>query len=144
MLKPAETTGASSKFARPFHGPYRVTSVEANNAYIRRVDQPQDEPILVALQQLRRCPDEVADEFWPPDSRTKRGKSKPTSGGKAADVTVSVNVEEDNATVSESPTTPPSPVPPGPDEASEPPNKGKYTGVLRCHPRTADAKPGDM
>ena len=41
LLKPAETTGANRKFARPFHGPYRVVSVEPNNACIRRVDRPK-------------------------------------------------------------------------------------------------------
>ena len=114
---------ASRKFAGPFHGPYRIISAGANNAYIRRVDRRQDEPILVALQCLRRCPDEVADEFWPPDSRTKRVMSKPTHGGNAADVTKSVNIEKDIATVSVLPTTPPSPVP---DVAH---NKGKSTGA---------------
>jgi hypothetical protein len=29
-------------------------------------------------------------------------------------------------------------------KVNDPPNKGKYTGVLRCHPRTADSQPGDM
>ena len=72
LLKPSETTGASRQFARPFHGPYRITSVDVNNAYIHRVDHPQDEAILVALQRLRRCPDEIADEFWPPDGRLKK------------------------------------------------------------------------
>ena len=76
LLKPSETTGASRKFVRPFHGPYRVTGVDVNNAYIRRVDRPQDEPILVALQRLRRCPDEVDDEFWPPDGRSTKQRSK--------------------------------------------------------------------
>ena len=139
LLKPAETTGANRKFARPFHGPYRITDMETNNAYIRRIDRPQDEPILVALQRLRKCPDEVADEFWPPDSRTKKGKSKVTSGRNTTDVTKSI--EEDKAVESELPTIPPVPVPPA---VNDPPNKGKYTGVLRRHPRTADAQPGDM
>ena len=137
LLKPSETTGASRKFARPFHGPYRITSVEANNACVRRVDRPQDEPILVALQRLRRCPDEVGDEFWPPDSQKKRGRPK----------TVRVSgVDEEDAV--EPSTTPPTPALPEAGETSssttstEPPNKGKYTGVLRRHLRTADAMPG--
>ena len=43
-----------------------------SNAYIRRVDRSQDDPIFVALQRLRRCPDEIPDEFWPPDKSRKR------------------------------------------------------------------------
>ena len=29
------------------------------------MDKPQDEPILVALSRLRRCPEEIGDDFWP-------------------------------------------------------------------------------
>ena len=112
--------------------------METNNAYI---DQSQDEPILVAFQHLRRCPDEVGDEFWPPDNLTKNRKSKSTSGRNAADVNESV--EEDDMAASKLPTIPPAPVLTEP-ETTDPPNKGKYTGVLRRHPRTADAKPKDM
>ena len=81
LLKPAEMTGASRKFARPFHGPYRITDMQANDAYIRRVDRPQEEPILVALQRLRRCSDEIPDEFWPP------AKSKKSTGSNVTRVT---------------------------------------------------------
>ena len=35
LLKPSETTAVSRKFARPFHGSYRITGVDMNNAYIR-------------------------------------------------------------------------------------------------------------
>ena len=60
LLKPSEKTSEARKLARLFHGPYRIT------AYIRRVDRPQDDLILVAIQRLRRCPEELSDEFWPP------------------------------------------------------------------------------
>ena len=138
LLKPSETTGASRKFARPFHGPYRITGVDVNNAYIRRVDHPQDEPVLVALQRLRRCPDEVADEFWPPDRRPKKQVPKSPSGMKAAAVT------ELDETLAEQQVPPPPPVLLSIDDVAKPVDKGKYTGVLRRHPRTADAKPGDV
>ena len=39
LLNPSETTGANRKFARPFHGPYRITRVDVNNAYICCVDR---------------------------------------------------------------------------------------------------------
>jgi len=59
--------------------------VGANTAKIRRVDRPEEEPILVAIDRLRRCPEELGNDFWPPD-RTKR-KTKVTStapaGGKS-------------------------------------------------------------
>ena len=132
LLKPSETTGATRKFARPFHGhgPYRITRVDVNNAYIRRVDRPQDEPILVALQRLRRCPEGVADEFWPPDGRPKK-VSKPPSERKTDQETESDRNKQDADQVS-----PPTPVLPSIDPVAKPVNKGKYTGVLRRHPRT--------
>jgi len=65
LFKPAAKSGKAHKFARPFHGPYRILEVTTNDAKIRPVDRPQTEPILVALDRLRRCPDEVADDFWP-------------------------------------------------------------------------------
>ena len=143
LLKPAETTGASRKFARPFHGPYRIVSVETNNAYIRRVDKPHEDPILVAFQRLRRCPDEVGDEFWPPDSLTKKKKkSKPSSGEPI--LTSTEPSEQDTSVNANVPSTPFQPTAPTASVTTQLPNKGKYTGVLRRHPRTADAEPGDM
>ena len=85
LYKPAERTGATRKLVRPFHDPYQVVEVGANTAKIWRVDRPEEEPILVAIDRLHRCPEELGNDFWPPD-RTKR-KTKVTStasaGGKS-------------------------------------------------------------
>ena len=44
-----------------------------------RVDRPGDEPLLVSLCRLRRCPTEIGTgEFWPPDGR--KGKRKRVEG----------------------------------------------------------------
>lgn len=75
LYKPAEKTRKARKFARPFHGPYRIMELESNTAKLRHVDDPDGDMILVALERLRRCPDEVADNFWPPDKR-KHGAKK--------------------------------------------------------------------
>ena len=32
------------------------------------MDRPEEEPILIALDCLRRCPEEVGEEFWQPDT----------------------------------------------------------------------------
>ena len=77
LLKPAEQTGELQKLARPYHGPYRIITMDTNTASIRRVDRPEDSPVLVALNCLRRCLDEVGDTFWPPDKKV--AKSKPRS-----------------------------------------------------------------
>ena len=78
LYKPAEKTGEARKFARPYHGPFRILELDVNTARIRRVDRPQDEPILVALDRLRRCPDEIADEYWPPDKKKSKAHCQAT------------------------------------------------------------------
>ena len=93
---------------------------------------------------MRRCPDEVPDEFWPPDKPRKRGPKR-----KGIDQTL--GGESEDATSEEPPVVDvPRPLIQHRGESAlsaqtQPiPNKGKYTGVLHGHPRTADAKPGDM
>ena len=71
LFKPAERTGEKRKLARAYHGPYRVIKLTSNNAHIRRVDKPEDDLLLVALDRLKRCPDEVCDTFWPLDRPTR-------------------------------------------------------------------------
>ena len=85
---------------------------------------------------MRRCldevMDEVADEFWPPCKSSKRKLPK----------SVQSNMEKKDVYLKE--------VVPGVKEVTpaveevapvikEFPNKGKHTGRLRSHPRTADA-----
>ena len=76
LLKPAERTGEKQKLTRPYHGPFRVVKLMPNNAYIKRVDKPEAEPLLVAVDRLRRCPDEIPDTFWPPDSPRRKQANK--------------------------------------------------------------------
>ena len=71
LFKPAERTGEKRKLAGAYHGPYWVIKLTSNNAHIRRVDRPEDDLLLVALDRLKRCPDEVCDTFWPPDRPTR-------------------------------------------------------------------------
>ena len=67
VLMPAAKAGKAHKFARPFHGPYRVLEVTTNNA-----------PIFVALERIRHCPEEIPEgETWPPS------KNNPLAGGNA-------------------------------------------------------------
>ena len=88
LYKPAEQTGAKRKFARPFHGPYQLVEVGTNTAKIRPVDRPAEEPILVALNWLRRCPDEVGDTFWPSRPIRSRGKNIAGANRTATNLTV--------------------------------------------------------
>ena len=76
LFKPAERTGENRKLARAYHGPYRVIKLTPNNAHIRRVDKPEEELLLVAVDRLRRCPQEISDTFWPPDSPRKNTQTQ--------------------------------------------------------------------
>ena len=61
LFKPAEKTGEGQKLVHPYYGPFCVVEMGTNTTKIRRVDKPQEEPILVSLDCLRRCPEEVPD-----------------------------------------------------------------------------------
>ena len=71
LFKPTERTGEKRKLARAYHGLCRVIKLTSNNAHIRRVDRPEDDLLLVAMDRLKRCPDEVCDTFLPPDRPTR-------------------------------------------------------------------------
>ena len=76
LFKPAEKTGPARKFARPFHGPYRIVELDSNTAKICHVDRPEEDAILVALERLQKCPEEVANDFWPPQKMKRKRKNK--------------------------------------------------------------------
>ena len=65
LYKPAAKSGIAFKFARPYYGPYQIVEITTNDAKICPIDKPSEEPIFVALDQLRHCPEEIGDEFWP-------------------------------------------------------------------------------
>ena len=66
VFMPAAKQGKDHKFARPYHGPFRVLRVEKNNLSVVPVDKPQKTPIFVATDRVRRCPEEIEEgESWP-------------------------------------------------------------------------------
>ena len=52
LFKPADKTGPTRKFARPYHGPFQVVEMDVNTAKIRRVDRPDEDTLLVAVDRL--------------------------------------------------------------------------------------------
>ena len=56
VYMPAAIQGTDWKFAKPFHGPSRILDVTETNASVRPVDRPQDAPIFISLNRVRRCP----------------------------------------------------------------------------------------
>ncbi len=54
------------KFARPFHGLFRVLEVTDSDVRVIPVDRPQDTPLFVALARIRHYPQEGPEgEAWP-------------------------------------------------------------------------------
>ena len=76
LFKPAEKTGEARKLARPYYRPFGVVEIDTNTAKIRRLDRLQEEPILIALDRLRKCPAEIPDECWPPNKNTRKKRSR--------------------------------------------------------------------
>ena len=58
---PALKTGHRRKLACPFEGPYRVVSVYPKGVEVQLVEKPRSQPIRVAQNRVRRCPEQVRD-----------------------------------------------------------------------------------
>ena len=83
---PGAKRGKAYKFARAFHGPYRILEVVDNGVMVRSVDRPRAEAIRVALNRVRVCPKFLPDKSWPP-SRTAKSKEQSSHVNKAAEGT---------------------------------------------------------
>ncbi len=59
---PGEVQGKTWKFARPFHGPFRVLSLTPTNAEVRFVDEPKSHSIFDSLNRVRKCYEELPEE----------------------------------------------------------------------------------
>ena len=63
LYAPAERTGKAYEFSRPFKGPYRVKSVIGNGVELLSIGKPNSPPLRVALNCIRHCPMEIADDL---------------------------------------------------------------------------------
>ena len=75
IFKPGAVQGKARKFARPFHGPYRILELTPTNVSVQPVDKPQEAPIFVSLDRVRRCPSEITDQSWLGGRQTKRHRT---------------------------------------------------------------------
>ena len=128
VYMPAAKSTKAHKFARPFYGPYRVVETCTNGVEVRPVDAPQTTPIRVALNRVRFCPTQLADEFWPSRSKpTKQGaKTTSPSAGEVSQVGSKSTTKRTAVPVKDTP-----------------PGQGVWTKRLR-RPRTSVLKPGEM
>jgi len=58
---PNELQGTTWKFARPFHGPFRVVSLTPTNAEVRLIDEPRSDSMFVSLSRVRPCYEELPE-----------------------------------------------------------------------------------
>ena len=61
VYMPHEATGKDSL---PYHGPYRIIDIRTNCLLLRPVDKPDEQPILVNMDHVSPCPEEVPDQSW--------------------------------------------------------------------------------
>ena len=72
---PHEETGAKRKLSRPWHGPYRITSIEQPDVTAIKVYFPQEEAIRVHMSRVRKAPKEFpAGFYWYGGQRMNHGK----------------------------------------------------------------------
>ncbi len=130
VLMPGAKSGKAYKFARPFHGPYRITAQYEAGVEVRPVDRPQAQPIRVAFNRVRRCPEGIPDTYWP-------GKTRP-----GPQPVVEEDSEESDASDEE-----PLPEPTDCERDKDPVAESVWSGRLRSHQRSDEdalTKSGDM
>lgn len=75
VYMPAQKQCVNHKLVRPFHGPYRIVEKHPSNVTVRPIDQPKEAPIRVSLSQVRKCPSQIPNEFWPNRKRTLNART---------------------------------------------------------------------
>ena len=72
VYMPQEVSGKDRKLARPFHGPFRIINLTPTNAEVQLVEKPEESPLFIAIDRLRKCYMEMSDESW--TGRQRRGR----------------------------------------------------------------------
>ena len=86
VYMPREDQGKKRKLALPYHGPYRILDVRSNCVLVRPVDQLETEPILVSMDRVIRCSDELPDESWLGSRQKRARRSKVQEKSKSMDI----------------------------------------------------------
>lgn len=69
---PSLKTGKAYKFAKPFHGPYKIVHFVRGGAEIQLVAKPKSKLIRVAFNRLQHCPKEIRN---PTDLKSEQAQS---------------------------------------------------------------------
>ena len=65
VYKPSTKTGKAYKFAKPFHGPYRILTLHEGGADVVLIERPKEASIRVPFERLRVCPEEIPESSPP-------------------------------------------------------------------------------
>ena len=65
VYKPSTKTGKAYKFAKPFHGPYRILTLHEGAADVVLIERPEEASIRVPFERLRVCPEEIPESSPP-------------------------------------------------------------------------------
>ena len=65
VYKPSTKTGKAYKFAKPFHGPYRILTLHEGGADVVLIERPKEASIRVPFEHLRVCPEEIPESNPP-------------------------------------------------------------------------------
>ena len=80
VYMPKDKANKAYKFARPFHGLFRVVEVLDTGIIVHPVNRSQEETIRVAINRVRRCPETIPnDVFWTAKEQRKKVGRKPSS-----------------------------------------------------------------
>ena len=64
VYHPQDETGGNRKLSRPWHGPYRVTSIQDLDVCLVKVYFPQDQEIQVHQSRVKACPVNFPSGFY--------------------------------------------------------------------------------
>ena len=64
VYMPQEAQGKNRKLALLYHGPYRILEVQINCLFVRPVDKPSMQAILISMNRVTRCPRELPNTSW--------------------------------------------------------------------------------
>ena len=78
VYMPGDVTGKDWKLARPYHGPFRITTLTPTNAEVELIEKPSDPPLFVSISRLRRCYPEMSDTSWTGRKKGRRTKRHPS------------------------------------------------------------------
>ncbi len=64
VFMPQVAKSKERKLALPYHGPFQVVDVTSNGLSVYPVDHLTEEPILVSMDRVTSCPEELPDVSW--------------------------------------------------------------------------------